>query len=168
MKPCTGTNSQVADERLIEALSCRIHTAFEQLAGMQQEWDQFVIDIGGDIYLSYDWCRIWWEHYGAGRSLCVFVYRREKQLVGLIPLFIERIWLGPVWLRIAKVVGSDFTMCMVNPPVKSEYAEEIFGQTIEYLTDTQKCDAVLFGLLTGNYGGMVALRETCGANQSKR
>jgi len=161
MKPSTSTPVHTIREGLTEPLSCEIHSSFEQLAGMQKEWDQFVIDVDGDIYLSFDWCRIWWEHYGAGRSLCIFVYRGGKQLVGLIPLFIERIWSGPVWLRIAKVVGSDFTMCMVNPPVKSEYAEEIFGQTIEYLIDTQKCDALLFGPLTGDCSAVVALNEIC-------
>jgi len=167
MKPSTSTPVHTIREGLTEPLSCEIHSSFEQLAGMQDEWDQFVIDVGGDIYLSYDWCRIWWEHYGAGKNLCVFVYRRERQLVALIPLFIEQVSVGFMRLRIAKTVGSDFTMCVLNPPIHDQYAAAVLLSLVKHLVDTQKCDAVLLGPVTGNHIAIAPLHEIC-PNQSRQ
>jgi len=152
-----STNSIKTDS----AISCEVFTSFELLEGIQKEWDSFVESVKGDIYLTYDWCRIWWEHYGAGRSLHVFVFRIGANLVGLVPFFIERIWLGPIWLRIAKITGADFTICMVNPPVRPEYAEEIFGQIIEYLTCNLNCDAIWFGPVSGVHESIDEFRKAC-------
>ncbi|MBN2455616.1 MAG: GNAT family N-acetyltransferase, partial [Sedimentisphaerales bacterium] len=142
-------------------ISCEVYTSFESMEGMQPEWDQYVIEVGSDIYMSFDWCRIWWEYYGKGRSLQVFVFRTGKELVGLIPVFIEQIRLGPIWLRIAKTVGSDFTICMVNPPVRPQFAGVIFKSLIENLINTHNCDAVWFGPLAGTYEPITALHHAC-------
>jgi hypothetical protein len=52
----------------------------------RKEWDDVVIDTGGDIYSSYDWSRIWWRHYGKKRDLRLFVFRQQDRLIGLAPM----------------------------------------------------------------------------------
>jgi CelD/BcsL family acetyltransferase involved in cellulose biosynthesis len=130
-----------------ESLSREIHTSFEYLAPMREAWDQFAAEAGGGIYFSYDWCRIWWEHYGLKRTIQIFLFRVDKQLVGIVPVFIERIRLGPVKLRIAKLVGSQYSMTLCNPPVHPKYAGTIFENVIEHLIGSHHCDALWFGPL---------------------
>ena len=108
------------------------------LAPIELEWDRFAQNVGGDIYLSPTWCRVWWQHYGRG-SLCVLTVQQGTNsaepgpLVAVFPLFISRGWFGPVPLRIAKFLSSDSTIVVLSPPVLSELAEPCYRLAIGYL-----------------------------------
>jgi CelD/BcsL family acetyltransferase involved in cellulose biosynthesis len=140
------------------SVTTSVLTSFEDAGPSREEWDEFILDAGGDVYLSYDWCRIWWRHYGKGRCLRLFVFRREGRLVGLAPMFIERIWLGPVTIRIAKRVCSDFAMDVFALPVSTRYANCIYGQIISNLLETEKCDAIWFGFVPSEDPSLASLR----------
>lgn len=130
-------------------LTCKVYTSFHELSNIQEEWDKFLLDMNGDIYLSFDWCRVWWECYGKERDLKIFLYYNDDTLVGIIPVFIEKLILIPSWLRIAKIVGSDFTIAIVNLPVHLSYAEDIFKQLISNLFYEYRCDAIWLGHVSG-------------------
>lgn len=139
-------------------------SSFDEMSSMKEKWDRFVESVNGDIYLTYDWCRIWWDHYRKGRRLKVYVFWLNREMVGIIPMFVETIWLGPVWLRIAKIVGSDSTMVIVNPPVRVNVAAEIYGQVCDLLTKKEGCDAVWFGPVAGQYAALPYLRDAIKAH----
>jgi CelD/BcsL family acetyltransferase involved in cellulose biosynthesis len=145
-------------------ITVELFTSFEQIPDIRKVWDAFVESVGGDIYLTYDWCRIWWEVYGKKKWLRIFIFYRDGKLVGLIPVFVEMMWIGPVWLKIAKMVGSDFTMNMVNPPVDADYAACIFHHVINDLIAKEDCDAVWFGPIGGNQESLHHLREAIQEN----
>lgn len=140
-------------------LTCKVYTSFHELYDIQEEWDKFLLDMNGDIYLSFDWCRVWWKCYGKGRELKIFLYYNDDTLVGIIPVFIEKLKLIPSWLRIAKIVGSDFTIVMVSPPVQMNYAEEIFQQLINHLLYRYRCDAIWLGPVSENSDTLSFLRS---------
>lgn len=94
----------------------------------QHEWDDFVESVDGEIFLTFDWCRLWWKYYGDNRILRVFVFRHNNSIVGLIPLFFETIWLGPLYAKVAKIVGSDFTMPQFSLPINPLYMKEVGWQ----------------------------------------
>ncbi len=135
-----------------------VATSFEDAELSRDEWDDFVLDVGGSIFSSYDWCRIWWRHYGRGRSLRVFVFRKENRLVGLAPMFIERIWLGPTTIRIAKRLSADFPTDIFRLPVSVECASSIYNEIVFTLVETEKCDAVWFGFLPSEDPTLTSLR----------
>ena len=56
-------------------LVCRVHEGFEEIEHVAQTWDDCVERNGGDIYSTFDWCRTWWEFYGRGRRLLVYLVR---------------------------------------------------------------------------------------------
>jgi CelD/BcsL family acetyltransferase involved in cellulose biosynthesis len=141
-----------------DALAITVATSFEDAGLSREEWDEFVLDVGGDVYSSYDWCRIWWRHYGQGRKLRLFVFRQENRLVGLAPMFIERLWLGPVAIRIAKRVSSDFAMDVFALPVSTKWSNSIYSQIVSRLVETEKCDAVWFGFLPSEDPSLASLR----------
>ncbi len=147
--------------RVPEPLSREIHTSFEFLAPIREEWDRFAAEAGGGIYFSYDWCRIWWEHYGRGRTLQIFIFRTGKKMEGLIPVFIDRVRCGPFKLRIAKIVGSEFTCTICNPPLLPEYAGPIYENMIDHLVRNHHCDALWFGPLADDEEITGALRSSC-------
>lgn len=142
------------------ALRFKCHSSFDTLHQLRDEWDDFVQSVDGDIYLTFDWCAIWWDSYGRGRQLRVFEYRCNGVLVGLLPMFVETARLGPCWLRIAKIVGSDFTIAMVNLPIQDGHARVALNRTIHELVDVEKCDAIHFGPLAENYPAFEWLNES--------
>jgi CelD/BcsL family acetyltransferase involved in cellulose biosynthesis len=135
-----------------------VATSFDEAGLSREEWDEFVLSVGGEIYSSYDWCRIWWQHYGRGRNLRLFVFRHGNRLVGLAPMFIERIWLGPITVRIAKRISADFAMDVFALPVSTKWSDDIYKQMLSYLIETEKCDAVWFGFLPSEDPSLPSLR----------
>ena len=119
---------------------------------------------GGDLYFAYDWCRTWWRHYGGRYQLRVLLLRRDGDLVGLLPMMIDRMWLGPVRLRLAKLVGSEFTTAVLNPPVVEEEAEAVYATALEYLLNKEHCDAVRLGPLVGTRPHREQIRRVCQAS----
>ncbi len=132
------------------AVTCEIYTSFEDLAELQPQWDAFVSDNGADIFLTYDWCRIWWEYYGVGRQLKVYVFRDHQEIIGLMPLFYERVWFGPVFADILKIVGADHSLLQFYLPIQRDCLERVIGEFSRLLKD-ERWDILLIGPLAGLY-----------------
>jgi CelD/BcsL family acetyltransferase involved in cellulose biosynthesis len=136
---------------LEEKANCEVYTSFEAIADLRRPWDEFVESVGGDIYQTYDWCRIWWKHYGSHRQLRLFCFRENDRLVGIVPAVIDCVGLRPLRWKLAKPLGSDFTMMMVNPAVLPEYGETVFNRVNEHLLETDRCDLVGWGPMDGGH-----------------
>jgi len=144
-----------------EVSTVSVFDTFEATAVSREEWDQFVLEVGGDLYVTYDWCRIWWRYYGKNRLLRLYVFRNGRRLVGLAPIFIERIRLGPVSIKIAKRVGADFALTIFSLPLASDHIEAAYHQLLTKLIRDEKCDAVSLSFMPGNDPTIVGLRHTC-------
>jgi CelD/BcsL family acetyltransferase involved in cellulose biosynthesis len=142
-------------------LTVGIFDSFEAAGIGRDEWDHFVSNVAGDIYVTFDWCRIWWRHYGQGRRLRLFVFRAGNGVVGLAPMFIEHVWLGPIGLKMAKRVGADFALTIFALPLAANYAERACHELIMTLIEGENCDAVWFGIMPGNDATADRLRELC-------
>jgi len=129
-------------------LKVDIFDSFDELAPMQQEWDNFVESVGGEIFLTYDWCRIWWKYYGKNRTLRVFVFRINNELLGIIPLFFEKIWLGPVFVRAVKIVGSDFTIAQFSLPIDGKHLKHVVREFFNSIS-RYRWDIIHIGPLAG-------------------
>jgi hypothetical protein len=99
---------------------------------MQPQWDAFMEVAGGEIYLTYDWCRIWWKYYGGSRELKIFLFRHQGDLVGILPLFFDRMWLGPISVRMVSIVGTDFGITTASVPIRKEFIDDV----IRHLSET--------------------------------
>jgi len=124
---------------------------FGALASIQQEWDDFVELVGSDIFMTYDWCRVWWKFYGKNRDLRVFVFRNDNELVGIIPLFFETIWLGPVYAKTVKIVGSDFTLAQFSLPIHNKHIKGVIQKFFELLSSEHNWDIMHIGPIAGLY-----------------
>jgi CelD/BcsL family acetyltransferase involved in cellulose biosynthesis len=154
-------NASGAVTAAVSELTVSVFDSIEQSGLTREEWDQFVLAVEGSLYVSYDWCSIWWRYYGRGRRLRLFIFRDGVRLVGLAPMFIERLWLGPVRLKIAKRVGADFALTMFGLPLAHDHAQGAYRALIAALIEGEKCDAVWFGFMPGNDPTTSALRDAC-------
>jgi len=155
-------SSKGPDSALTPAIdmTMTVFDSFEK-AGSREEWDQFISSIGGSLYVTYDWCRIWWHHYSSDRRLCLFVFREGSRLVGLAPMFVEKVRLGPINIRLAKRVGADFTLTMFSLPLVPAHTEAIYRKLVEALIEKERCDAIWFGFMPGDDPTIAHLRNAC-------
>lgn len=65
-------------------------TSFDSL---EDEWNMLTERTNYSVYQTFDWNRGWWEHYGKQDSLFILTFYAMGQLVGIIPLFWDRITL---------------------------------------------------------------------------
>jgi CelD/BcsL family acetyltransferase involved in cellulose biosynthesis len=142
-----------------------VAASFDELVQMRDAWDGLVEAVRGDVYFTYDWCRIWWRHYGQGRQLRVFLFHAGSELVGIVPLVVERLWVGPLSIRLARLLGTDCTPVVLHPPVRPEHAVTAFHTVIERSLHEFACDTVSFARLSGEFTTPEDLRRACGAGE---
>ena len=138
-----------------------IFESFESLESMRPEWDLFVQMAGCAIFMTFDWLRVWWKYYGAGRQLKICVFRYEGQLVGIIPLFFEKIRFGPVSIRCGKIVGSDFTLSTIILPIQKEFLCEVLRKFLAKIKNCCRWDVLHIGPLSGLYSDSGEVLKLC-------
>ena len=145
------------------AIAMSVAERFEDID--PREWDDCVAARAGSLYVTYDWLSIWWRHYGRGRALRIFLFRQAGRLVGLAPMFIERVRLGPVSIRLAKRVGADFALTMFALPLDPRFADLAYAKIIATLIEEERCAAVWFGFAPGDDPTAAALQRACALSQ---
>lgn len=144
-----------------EGITCLVYSSFEEAKELQKLWDSFVAEAGGDIFLTYDWCRIWWKYYGGkNRILKVFVFSQSGKIVGVIPLFFEKLWMGLVYVRVIKFVGSDYSSKPFNLPVRTDCIFSVIQKLLEVVSE-YKWDVIHIGWIAGLYADFNRLLEAC-------
>ena len=142
-----------------EPLSIRVLHAFPDDGPLRLAWNQLVLRSGADIYQTYDWCRLWWQHYGANRQLHLLLCFSGEHLVGVVPAFIETLWLGLGRIRVAKSVGADFTLNLCNLPVDRAALPRVISRAIQHFLGRHRCDLFLIGPLSGPAAHLEAITE---------
>ncbi len=134
------------------------YDSFAAARDLRVEWDSLASELRSPVYLSSAHCEAWWKRYGSGRVLHVLAFRTDGALVGVLPLFSEKVWLGPVCLRLAGIVGSDSTPVVLDLPVRGTRAREVFAAATGHVLRDLGCDAVKFAPLSGESGHAEAIR----------
>jgi len=126
-------------------LEVKVECNYDVLDELRQAWDEAVIELGGSIYMSYDWSRTWWEFYGTGKELRIFLFRKEHRFVGIVPIYIDRVGFGPVRCSIARMVGSNIPPKVFDPPIQKDFAEFILREILKQLFEKDACDVLSLG-----------------------
>jgi len=126
-------------------LSLRVFTSFEDAREIAPEWDRLVERLDGSLYMTSRWCEIWWRHYGRGRELRLCAVRAGDELVGMLPFCIDRLWIPVGRTRVAKLVGADSTVSLVELPIHPGFAEQALTLSLERLLAGDRVDMVHLG-----------------------
>src|SRR5690348_2794015 len=115
-------------------LTVELVDTFDRALRNAASWDALLRQYGVDLYMSFEWCRIWWKHYGGHRPLQIFFFWAENELVGVVPMFIDSIGIGPTSVRVAKMVGCDSALTLssllVDPRWRAHAVREIVQECI--------------------------------------
>jgi CelD/BcsL family acetyltransferase involved in cellulose biosynthesis len=142
-----------------------VATSFEEIEQLKEEWDKLVGECEGDVYMTFDWCRIWWKYYGAKRRLQLLLFHSGGRLAGIVPMFTETVWLGLIWLKVAKIIGSDFGLQVCSLLVRPEFLNFALTSSMEHFCGKCGCDAVILGPLSQTKR---STKEVCGWISSHR
>jgi CelD/BcsL family acetyltransferase involved in cellulose biosynthesis len=123
--------------------------SLEDLDRIRDEWDGFVEQSGSDIYFTVDWLQAWWTHYGRGRTFHGFVMWDGVRMVGALPFCVQRVWAGPVPVRLARFVGADSTLPVFTPAIAEGFEQPVVHAALEQLFDDAGCDAISLSPLSG-------------------
>jgi CelD/BcsL family acetyltransferase involved in cellulose biosynthesis len=126
-------------------LQVRIERDFRAVSELREQWDEAVERLGGSIYMSYDWSRTWWDFYGSRKELRLFLFSVNDKLVGVVPLYIDRIGFKPLQLSVARLVCSNIPPKAFNPPVDPDWAEPVFEAILLQLLEADRCDLISIG-----------------------
>lgn len=134
---------------------------FDRLEAHRDEWDGLVSCTCDNFYATFEWCRTWWEFYGRGRELHILLVRRGETLLAILPIFIETLHLGLVRLKVAKLVGSDYSIQLCNPPIESGEEAEAVRLASDYFLREQRCDLMILSSLSAAFAGFDELADAC-------
>jgi len=144
-----------------KTISFEVYKDFAEVADLQGQWDDFVESMGGEVSQTYDWCRLWWKYYGKGRKLRIFIFRSEGRLVAIVPIFYERLFLGPVFINTIKLLTSDFGINTASMSIEREFAREVLEGIFVQLKKEFDFDVVYLGPLSELYTNVEELVDTC-------
>jgi len=164
----TKTPDAPAGVRNDRAPTHEVFDDFARLEPMHDEWDAFVERVGGDLFASYDWCDVWWRHYGKGRRLYVHVLRDGPggSIIAVLPLFAERIRVGPFTLRVIRLVACDHSVTSVAPAIDPKHIDVVLRSVVEHLARAEAWDVMQLGPLPAYYDHVEAAASSlrqCGA-----
>lgn len=125
--------------------------SFGELGILAEEWDRFVEKLNAPVYMSYDWCRIWWEFYGKGKELAIFLFYADGSLIGIMPIYVDTLGIGPCRVRVARLVGANSPPKVFDPPIERGWSGPILDQMIKMLFTDRKVDIFSFGPLSSGY-----------------
>src|SRR5882672_10410258 len=85
--------------------------------GLREEWNQLLSRSRCDnVFLRWEWMHTWWSVFKRNRKLFIWTARREGQLVGIAPFYIDRAGLfGPRFLRLcSEELSPDYLDIMAE------------------------------------------------------
>lgn len=154
--------NECEDSRINDNIDVQTYDSFEALSNMQQDWDSFMEEMNAEIFLTYDWCQSWWKYYSTGRHLKIFIFRLNGIIIGILPVFMENIWLGPFNIRVVKIVGTDFMPTTIILPVSHDYLSLVIPAFLNRISALWSWDVLHIGDLSGAYKQLDKLSEILG------
>ncbi len=123
-----------------------VYGSFAEARQIKEEWDALASQ-QGDLHCCYDWCEVWWRHYGDARRLEIHAVRVGKELAGVVPLFRERLWLGGAGIRVVRLVGCDHAVTPPGLAVCPDAVEPVVAAVLAGLQAGGRWDALHLGQL---------------------
>lgn len=152
------TNPQSPDASVINDIDAEqtsvhiqpsVYNNFDSIHDLQPQWDAFVESIGGDIFSTFDFCRVWWKHYGDQRQLQIHIIRNHGKMIAVLPLFWEKLWIGPCSVRMIRLVGCDHSVTTISPAIDPDFMEDVIHCVVDHLEESLNWDMIHFGPIPG-------------------
>ena len=143
----------------MDELTHDVIESFDNIDAIRDTWDNFLIENSGPIYMSFDWCRTWWHHYGAGKQLVIMITYHNDKIVAILPMYVTSLGIPPFKLKVARIIGANNPPRVIEPPINKNCSLTVIESALLHLLSVKKCDVVSFGPLSDEYQPTYILRE---------
>lgn len=131
----------------------------QALLAHEGEWRDLAARTGAEIFLTPLWFRSWMATTGKDRQVTSLLARRDGRLVGLLPFQIDRLWLGPIPVRIARLAGSDPHSLNFTLPVEPAFRLTFLRAALQGLMSRSRCAAISLTPVSGRADFLADLRD---------
>jgi CelD/BcsL family acetyltransferase involved in cellulose biosynthesis len=156
-------SSPISSEGVQTAVRVGVLHDWIEAESVQREWDELAERSGAEISSCPAYAKVWWKHYGRGQ-LAIVVCRQGDRLIGVLPMFIDRIGPWPIGARVAKLIGSDSTIAVMTPAIEHAHAEAVVRAAAHALLRGERCDVVHLGPMQGDERHADAIRQSAAGN----
>lgn len=83
-------------------------TTWEEAAVLQDRWNELLSEFEQPTpFLTYEWMKLWWQYFGAGKQLCLLIAENEAGVQAIAPLmsYNSHSFLG-LPLRVIQLIGN--------------------------------------------------------------
>lgn len=85
-------------------------TNLNQFENIRDTWINLFSELNSrNIFSTFEWCYIWWKHYGQDKQLKVLLLREKESIVGIVPLMVERSYFNYCPAKIIKFIGDGLS-----------------------------------------------------------
>ncbi|NOY61568.1 MAG: GNAT family N-acetyltransferase [Gammaproteobacteria bacterium] len=108
----------------------------------------------GSVFTTWEWQYSWWKHYGADRQLRILVATDGREVVGILPLYLQAqrsLWLfSRTTIRFVGV-GGDTSPEYLGPVVAPQRERQVVAGFIDHLLHHMQWDVLsLSDILSGS------------------
>ena len=91
-----------------DSMTVRALDSMEDLEALADSWkDLLRRDPHATVFASWELAWHWWQHYGQGQPLRLFVVEHSGRVVGILPLYEQRVRLFPgIGIRVLRLIGT--------------------------------------------------------------
>jgi CelD/BcsL family acetyltransferase involved in cellulose biosynthesis len=114
------------------------------LLALERDWNALLEDSAGTVFQSFEWISTWWKYFGGDGSLYCICFRRGNLLVGIAPLYRERVrLLGFTLVVRLQFIGrhlADYGDIMIRHGHEAEVVEAFAEHLAKGLSGWDVCD----------------------------
>jgi CelD/BcsL family acetyltransferase involved in cellulose biosynthesis len=122
-----------------------------------EEWNNLLTRSSSNhIFLTFEWLSTWWELFGEDKELAIILAFDGKQLVGAVPLFLERARV----LKVLRFLGSQVVMTdLLNFIVIPGREREVIPALMDFLLNKVSWDKMYLNDMMGEPKILDALKK---------
>ena len=74
-----------------EEITSELVNSNDGFDALKLQWDILLELSGSHVFQTFEWQRTWWKHFGGKNRLHIIVFRKNDELIAIVPLYLERI-----------------------------------------------------------------------------
>lgn len=117
-------------------MQIQIIKTYTELKSLESEWIKLHSELKGDVFQSYHWSNEWWNLYAKDNyELFILTARDNSELVGIFPLFYEKLKIGILSLSRIRFIGVFQAYAEYKPLIRQDKYQDVLTSVVQTLTD---------------------------------
>jgi CelD/BcsL family acetyltransferase involved in cellulose biosynthesis len=150
-------------------MQIEIITTIQELQEYEHVWNDVVDGSPCDsIFVTYEWFLSWIKHFNKCNNLTIVIARDNKRLLGILPLFKERVQArGHSYIALKSLANYESAACRYNIILANEGSLDILKAMIDFLNRSIDWDVMEMDFIPAGTNSIALLKEIEGVNYYK-